>query len=857
MLNHSRPPASVADVLIIGESENESDSDDDLEGEITLLLLSSGKEKLANRDTKAAERLFRNCLSRLKTVGLSNAKSRQLATASPPELEVMQHLYELYYSQERWSEAQAMWTKIMSLKERLLGKHDVTTAADVLTLAKLTQLKGSSTEALLHARRALKIYRKAKDSENVVLCLEVLVEVCSDMEDEREAYATMLEGIMLRQKSPHTKDSETLHREADSLSSLGISLGANSPRANTTLEEKSRISLDVINRAVSSVRGEAAASQTSLTEDFSHNQSPQEEEPERREEATDSADPTVASLDTDPAGGEALTPGTSVDMVVDALLASHPVTPGSSSKRLDGSADCNVVSLPSAETLSPTRTLSEPRVGAASRSSSVERAVLSQTPGRRSSGASARSYDTADDKGYLRPITDADVATTSMAASQSPHSMGAGPDEAPLWTDPQLASISTKNEACAIQSGYDKESSYDEPVQVSHPNRERPGSWDKDAPTDWTPVVVVSAHRSLSAPSLDLPHRDELPSASSTGFLPSLSAETLAGDSRHVVGAASSPRPVRHLHLPPAPVRQLLSLPVHPLKQSQRQQDSGSQHECQTEELPVAEAGMKVSITRTSSDRSRNDGSCVSRQSQSNDSTSSGPSIGTAISSSYSTPNLTLPTLSTADLGLLDPRLTPSVHPLKQRIREREAEERLLSRLPTPSIPESPNAQEEAWSVIADAGSDGDGETLPKAVATATRAAGGPGGRLKVVGGAEIRRKLVLVGDGACGKTFLQIRFSKGRYPDTIIVSPFDNFVADVEVDGKHVELALWDTAGQEDYDRLRPLSYPDAHAVLICFSIANPDSLDNVLEKVSFLLYVHSQSETDKLVVDLGSATL
>jgi len=46
--------------------------------------------------------------------------------------------------------------------------------------------------------------------------------------------------------------------------------------------------------------------------------------------------------------------------------------------------------------------------------------------------------------------------------------------------------------------------------------------------------------------------------------------------------------------------------------------------------------------------------------------------------------------------------------------------------------------------------------------------------------------------------------------------------------------LALWDTAGQEDYDRLRPLSYPDSHVILICFSIDSPDSLDNVQEKVS-----------------------
>ncbi|CAG8518774.1 13101_t:CDS:2 [Acaulospora colombiana] len=58
------------------------------------------------------------------------------------------------------------------------------------------------------------------------------------------------------------------------------------------------------------------------------------------------------------------------------------------------------------------------------------------------------------------------------------------------------------------------------------------------------------------------------------------------------------------------------------------------------------------------------------------------------------------------------------------------------------------------------------------------------------------------------------------------------NYVADVEVDGRHVELALWDTAGQEDYDRLRPLSYPDSHVILICFAVDSPDSLDNVQEK-------------------------
>ena len=44
--------------------------------------------------------------------------------------------------------------------------------------------------------------------------------------------------------------------------------------------------------------------------------------------------------------------------------------------------------------------------------------------------------------------------------------------------------------------------------------------------------------------------------------------------------------------------------------------------------------------------------------------------------------------------------------------------------------------------------------------------------------------------------------------------------------------MALWDTAGQEEYDRLRPLSYPDTHVLLICFSVDNPDSLENIPER-------------------------
>lgn len=52
-------------------------------------------------------------------------------------------------------------------------------------------------------------------------------------------------------------------------------------------------------------------------------------------------------------------------------------------------------------------------------------------------------------------------------------------------------------------------------------------------------------------------------------------------------------------------------------------------------------------------------------------------------------------------------------------------------------------------------------------------------------------------------------------------------------VDGRPISLGLWDTAGQEDYDRLRPLSYPQTDVFLICFSVVSPPSFDNVKSKV------------------------
>jgi len=93
----------------------------------------------------------------------------------------------------------------------------------------------------------------------------------------------------------------------------------------------------------------------------------------------------------------------------------------------------------------------------------------------------------------------------------------------------------------------------------------------------------------------------------------------------------------------------------------------------------------------------------------------------------------------------------------------------------------------------------------------------------------DIHIKCVLVGDGAVGKTSMLISYTEGLFPEEYVPTVFDNYTTTIQIDGEVITLALWDTAGQEQYSRLRSLSYPETDVFIYCYSVVSRSSFENI----------------------------
>lgn len=96
----------------------------------------------------------------------------------------------------------------------------------------------------------------------------------------------------------------------------------------------------------------------------------------------------------------------------------------------------------------------------------------------------------------------------------------------------------------------------------------------------------------------------------------------------------------------------------------------------------------------------------------------------------------------------------------------------------------------------------------------------------------ENKLKCVFLGDGAVGKTSLVVSYSTNGYPTEYVPTAFDNYSVRVQIDGQPTRLDICDTAGQDEFDSMRPLCYTDVDVFLVCFSVVRPVSLCNIRDK-------------------------
>ena len=93
------------------------------------------------------------------------------------------------------------------------------------------------------------------------------------------------------------------------------------------------------------------------------------------------------------------------------------------------------------------------------------------------------------------------------------------------------------------------------------------------------------------------------------------------------------------------------------------------------------------------------------------------------------------------------------------------------------------------------------------------------------------------------GKTCMLMSFANNVFPQEYVPTVFDNYSTHIMIDDTPYNLGLWDTAGQEEYDTMRPLCYPQTDVFIVCFSLVSPASYQNVTSRWVPELRAHADS--------------
>ncbi|CAD8136492.1 unnamed protein product [Paramecium pentaurelia] len=98
--------------------------------------------------------------------------------------------------------------------------------------------------------------------------------------------------------------------------------------------------------------------------------------------------------------------------------------------------------------------------------------------------------------------------------------------------------------------------------------------------------------------------------------------------------------------------------------------------------------------------------------------------------------------------------------------------------------------------------------------------------------------KIILIGDSNAGKTSLIIKFKTDRFTlDSVNTVGIDlNVEKNVKINNQFFDIAIWDTAGQEIYQKMVKFSSKDANTAMICFDLSDSSSIDNVASWIQLL---------------------
>jgi small GTP-binding protein len=91
--------------------------------------------------------------------------------------------------------------------------------------------------------------------------------------------------------------------------------------------------------------------------------------------------------------------------------------------------------------------------------------------------------------------------------------------------------------------------------------------------------------------------------------------------------------------------------------------------------------------------------------------------------------------------------------------------------------------------------------------------------------------KVVFAGDGNVGKTSLIRSFTEGKFETSRVMTiGVDFHTHTVDLPEGKIKLSIWDMAGQERFQSLRPGFYPGSRVAALVFDVTVPESLEHLV---------------------------